>query len=89
MSTKEERALSEEELQELVAASDTGARKPHGTVGLMIAGIALVWSIFQVLLASPVAPYVLPGDLQLAPNPFGICSVSGRNGLSAVQVQPA
>ena len=63
MSTKEERALSEEELQELVAASDTGARKPHGTVGLMIAGIALVWSIFQVLLASPVAPYVLPGDL--------------------------
>ncbi|UWQ13651.1 TRAP transporter permease [Aliiroseovarius sp. M344] len=63
MSTKEERALSEEELQELVAASDTGARKPHGTVGLAIAGIALVWSIFQVLLASPVAPYVLPGDL--------------------------
>ncbi|MCK8483675.1 TRAP transporter permease [Aliiroseovarius sp. S2029] len=63
MSTKEERALSEEELQELVAASDTGARSPHGPVGLMIAGVALTWSIFQVLLASPVAPYVLPGDL--------------------------
>ncbi|SEW02607.1 TRAP transporter, 4TM/12TM fusion protein [Aliiroseovarius sediminilitoris] len=63
MSTKEERALSEEELQELVAASDTGARSPHGPVGLMIAAVALIWSIFQVLLASPVAPYVLPGDL--------------------------
>ena len=63
MSAKEERALSEEELQELVAASDTGARSPHGPVGLMIAGVALIWSIFQVLLASPVAPYVLPGDL--------------------------
>ncbi|WP_371168111.1 TRAP transporter permease [Aliiroseovarius sp. 2305UL8-7] len=63
MSTKEERALSEEELQELVAASDTGARSPHGPVGLMIAGVALFWAIFQVLLASPVSPYVLPGDL--------------------------
>ncbi|SPF77103.1 hypothetical protein ALP8811_02126 [Aliiroseovarius pelagivivens] len=63
MSTKEERALSEEELQELVAASDTGARNPQGAVGLMIAAVALIWSIFQVLLASPVAPYVLPGDL--------------------------
>lgn len=63
MSTKEKRALSEEELQELVAASDTGARSPHGPVGLMIAVVALIWSIFQVLLASPVAPYVLPGDL--------------------------
>ncbi|MGH1368143.1 MAG: TRAP transporter permease [Maritimibacter sp.] len=56
-------ALSEEELQELVAASDSGARQVPGTIGLLIAGVALVWSIFQVLLASPVAPYVLPGDL--------------------------
>ncbi|WP_298567855.1 TRAP transporter permease [uncultured Aliiroseovarius sp.] len=63
MSTTQERALSEAELQELVAASDTGARNPHGPVGLMIAAIALLWSVFQVLLASPVAPYVLPGDL--------------------------
>ncbi|MCK8464975.1 TRAP transporter permease [Aliiroseovarius sp. S1339] len=63
MSTTQDRALSEDELQELVAASDTGARKPHGPVGLAIAAVALIWSIFQVLLASPVAPYVLPGDL--------------------------
>ena len=63
MSKSENGALSEEELQELVAASDSGARSPTGAVGIFIAGTALVWSIFQVLLASPVAPYVLPGDL--------------------------
>ncbi|KUP93381.1 TRAP transporter permease [Tritonibacter horizontis] len=63
MSSHENRALSEEELQELVAASDSGARSPTGAVGIFIAVVALVWSIFQVLLASPVAPYILPGDL--------------------------
>ncbi|OXT02807.1 C4-dicarboxylate ABC transporter [Notoacmeibacter marinus] len=63
MSNTENRRLSEEELQELVAASDSGARKPKGAVGLFIATVALAWSIFQVLLASPVAPYILPGDL--------------------------
>ncbi|MEL6571092.1 MAG: TRAP transporter permease [Pseudomonadota bacterium] len=63
MSQTENRALSEEELQELVAASDSGARNPVGAVGTFIAAVALIWSIFQVLLASPVAPYILPGDL--------------------------
>ncbi|SHG94384.1 TRAP transporter, 4TM/12TM fusion protein [Cognatiyoonia sediminum] len=63
MSTNEIRALSEAELQELVAASDSGARSPAGPVGVFIAAVALSWSIFQVLLASPVAPYLLPGDL--------------------------
>ncbi|MBK5932585.1 TRAP transporter 4TM/12TM fusion protein [Rhodovulum imhoffii] len=57
------RALSEEELQELVAASDSGARNPTGPVGLFLATIAVVWSVFQVLLASPVSNVVLPGDL--------------------------
>ncbi|QDC09155.1 TRAP transporter fused permease subunit [Oceanicola sp. D3] len=61
--SKENRALSEEELQELVAASDSGARSVPGTLGTAIAVVALVWSIFQVLLASPWAPYILPGDL--------------------------
>mgnify|MGYP003671752894 FL=1 len=63
MSKSEKRALSEEELQELVAASDSGARSPVGSVGLFVAAVALIWAIFQVLLASPVAPYILPGDL--------------------------
>ena len=63
MAEQDTRKLSEEELQELVAASDSGARSPTGSVGLFIAAVALVWSIFQVLLASPWAPYILPGDL--------------------------
>ncbi|MFK7939335.1 MAG: TRAP transporter permease [Roseovarius sp.] len=57
------RPLSEEELQELVASSDAGARNPAGTVGKMLAIVAVVWSVFQVLLASPISNYVLPGDL--------------------------
>jgi TRAP-type uncharacterized transport system fused permease subunit len=63
MAERENRPLNEEELQELVAASDSGARSVPGTIGLLIAGVALLWSVFQVLLASPVAPYVLPNDL--------------------------
>ncbi|SLN25767.1 DctM-like transporters [Roseovarius albus] len=57
------KALSEEELQDLVSSSDAGARNPVGPVGTMLAIIAVVWSLFQVLLASPIANYVLPGDV--------------------------
>mgnify|MGYP000439298908 CR=1 FL=1 len=57
------RALSEEELQDLVASTDAGARNPAGPVGLLLAIVAVVWSLFQVLLASPLANYVLPGDV--------------------------
>ncbi|SFJ69496.1 TRAP transporter permease [Celeribacter neptunius] len=63
MSERENRALNEEELQELVAASDSGGRTVPGAIGTFIAAVALIWSVFQVLLASPVAPYILPGDL--------------------------
>ena len=55
--------LSEEELQELVASSDSGARNPGGAVALLIAAVAVAWSVFQVLLASPLANHVLPGDV--------------------------
>lgn len=57
------RGLSEDELQELVAASDSGSRNPAGNIGLLLAAVAFTWSVFQVLLASPVAYYILPGDL--------------------------
>ena len=57
------RPLSEEELQELVASTDAGARSPSGSVGTFLAIIAVVWSVFQVILASPLANYILPGDL--------------------------
>ncbi len=55
------RPLSEDELQELVASSDAGARNPVGAVGLSLAIIAVSWSVFQVILASPLANYLLPG----------------------------
>ncbi|WP_371056301.1 TRAP transporter permease [Rhodosalinus sp. K401] len=65
MSQREEARgpLTEEELQDLVASSDAGARNPGGAVALLIAAVALSWSVFQVLLASPLANYVLPGDI--------------------------
>ncbi|WP_039019349.1 TRAP transporter permease [Halocynthiibacter namhaensis] len=61
--TENSSALSEEELQELVASSDAGARSPAGAVGTMMAVVAIVWSLFQILLASPWAPYILPGSV--------------------------
>lgn len=56
-------ALSEEELQDLVASSDSGSRNPIGKIGTLLAAIALIWSLFQVLLASPLSNQLLPGDL--------------------------
>lgn len=50
--------LSDEELQDLVASADTGARDPVGAGGLVIAGVALVWSLFQLYIASPL-PFTL------------------------------
>jgi len=55
--------LSEEELQDLVASNDSGARNPEGKVGLFLATVAVVWSLFQILLASPISNLILPGDI--------------------------
>ncbi len=46
-------ALSEAELEDLVASTDTGARNPPGGVGHILAGVALAWSLFQLWIASP------------------------------------
>ncbi|MEP6357168.1 MAG: TRAP transporter permease [Hyphomicrobiales bacterium] len=46
--------LSEKELDDLVASADTGGRSPvNKQIALLIAGTALVWSIFQLWIASP------------------------------------
>ena len=45
--------LSEAELDELVASSDTGARGGTGPVGTFIVVVALGWSLFQLWIASP------------------------------------
>ncbi|WEX08364.1 TRAP transporter permease [Chelativorans sp. AA-79] len=50
--------LSGDDLQDLVASTDTGARNPAGTAGYIIAGVALCWSLFQLYIASPL-PYIL------------------------------
>lgn len=63
MSDDTNKGLSEAELQEMVNASDAGARNPTGTVAIFVAVVALMWSLFQVILASPVAYNILPGDL--------------------------
>lgn len=45
--------FSDEELQDLVASTDTGARNPGGGVAKLLAGVALAWSLFQLWIASP------------------------------------
>ncbi len=52
-SNQENRKLSEQELEDLVASTDSGARNPAGVVGKIIAGVALFWATFQIWIASP------------------------------------
>ena len=48
------RQFSDEELQDLVASTDSGARNPRNrNIALLIAGLALVWSLFQLWIAQP------------------------------------
>ena len=48
------RQFSDEELQDLVASSDAGARTPKARgVALLIGGVALLWSLFQLWIAQP------------------------------------
>ncbi|CAO1667314.1 TRAP transporter, 4TM/12TM fusion protein [Halomonas sp. NYA30] len=46
------------DLEDMVASSDTGARKPAGMPGKLLVSIAAAWSLFQLWIASPV-PFVL------------------------------
>ncbi|MEM1076101.1 MAG: TRAP transporter permease [Pseudomonadota bacterium] len=50
--------LSQEELDELVASSDTGGRSPKGAIGTFLVVIALLWSLFQLWIASPL-PFMI------------------------------
>ncbi|MDV7271649.1 TRAP transporter permease [Thioclava sp. A2] len=52
--TKADRNFSDEELQDLVASTDTGGRNPTSrTVALLISGLAFAWSLFQLWIAQP------------------------------------
>ncbi len=50
--------ISDQELQEMVAQTDTGARHPTGIPGKMLFGVPLTWSLFQLWYASPL-PFAL------------------------------
>ena len=50
--------LSQEELDALVASSDTGGRGATGNVGLFLTLVALAWSLFQLWIASPI-PFIV------------------------------
>jgi len=50
--------LSQAELDELVASSDTGGRSPPGLPATIILVTALAWSLFQLWFASPV-PFMI------------------------------
>ncbi len=44
--------------EDLVAQTDTGARDPSGFVGKLLIGICIVWSLFQIYIASEL-PFIL------------------------------
>ena len=48
---------SEADLEDMVASSDSGARKPVGVPGKLLVSIAAAWSLFQLWIASPL-PYM-------------------------------
>ena len=53
MSTTKEPVKPSEELQQIVAESDTGGRKVEGIPGKLIFAVAVGWSLFQLWYASP------------------------------------
>jgi TRAP transporter 4TM/12TM fusion protein len=48
---------TEAELEDMIAATDTGARSPVGNIGKLLLLIAFFWSVFQLWIASPL-PYM-------------------------------
>ena len=50
-------AASQDDLQDMIAASDTGARKPKGIPAKILWTVPLVWALFQLWYASPL-PYI-------------------------------
>ncbi len=61
-SNSSERQFTDEQLQDLVASTDSGARNPAGLTGKLITAIALFWSVFQIAIASPWAT-MLPSSV--------------------------
>ncbi len=64
--TAAENKLSEIDLDELVASTDTGGRNPAGGVGKFLTIVAICWSLYQLWIASPL-PFIF-ADLIPIPN---------------------
>jgi len=56
--SREGEGIGRDELQQMVAESDTGGRHPKGAVALLLLLVALAWSLFQLWYASPL-PFAL------------------------------
>lgn len=52
---KQPSAAAEQDLEDMVASSDSGARKPVGLPGKLLVSIAAIWSLFQLWIASPLS----------------------------------
>ncbi len=48
-----ETELTDEEIRQMVAESDTGGRRPTGFPAKLVTAVALAWSMFQLWIASP------------------------------------
>ena len=51
--TRQDDNITDQELAEMVAQTDTGARHPLGLPGKLLFGVPLAWSLFQLWYASP------------------------------------
>ncbi len=57
MSQDDAYKTTNDDIQELVAQSDSGARTPRGLPGKLLWGVALAWALFQLWYASPL-PFI-------------------------------
>ena len=57
---KNDHAIDQAALDEMVASTDSGARSPAGVIGVLLVWVAFAWSAFQLWIASPL-PYMV-GD---------------------------
>ena len=55
--SEHEPAAGDEQLDQMVAESDVGGRRPTGIAKRILLGGALVWSLFQIWIASPL-PFI-------------------------------
>ena len=59
------------DVDDMAASADVGGRQTSGLTRKVILGVALLWSLFQIWIASPL-PYMVDADwLRLNGNGFG------------------